>query len=133
MTEHGQNGVGAAASGVEGLRESIARAIDPIAFGERYIGNRSFLNGPGILERRAAKQAVALTKADDILALTAQHRQQAVVEMREALEYCATYAETREADRRGAAHYLAGNGFRRIAKRARAALARSQDNGGGGK
>jgi hypothetical protein len=56
------------APGVTLGREEIAEIIDPMAFSERYIGNRAMIKGPGALERRAAKKAVALAKADAILA-----------------------------------------------------------------
>ncbi len=45
---------------------------------------------------------------------------------REALEYIANLADTRQADRSGTASAMAGNAFRKIAKRARNALAASE-------
>lgn len=113
MTE---NDMSAAAEGVEGLRESIAAIIDPNAAHAR----------PEIvlkIERKATGERlwqIALAKADTILALAAQHRQQAVVEMREALIDLVALYDDDEGCRDLPQVIAAG-----------AALARSQDNEGG--
>lgn len=54
----------------EERRQAIARIIDPVAFSDRYIGNRTLVDGGALLARRAIRRATALATADAILALS---------------------------------------------------------------
>jgi len=54
-------------------REAVARIIDPVAFTDKYIGNRDYLHGDGVHVRRQARRAAVLVKADAIIALLPAH------------------------------------------------------------